>query len=567
MIKRILLTSLAFLITQLALCQVPATLSYQGLLTDSNGAPLEGNQQVSFKFYTGVGGTNFIAGSARGPITVSTFKGLFSTVIGDGTTNNAPLNFNLGDQEVFIEIILGPNPDGTPVSPKVRLTAVPYAFVANTAKAVDAGGITTGTLSPDRIADGSITGAKLTDGTIGTIDIQDAAVTNAKLATGIDAAKLSGSVAVANGGTGATTVTGAQANLGLTIGTNVQAYDADLDDLADGSLTGSKVGTGINAGNITTGSLALANGGTGASTAAAARTNLGLTLGTDVQAFDADLADLADGTLTGSKVDGTTLTSVSASNITAGTLALANGGTGATTAAIARTNLGLAIGTNVQAFDADLTDLADGTLSGAIISLTGTDFTKLASGTTAQRVTNLEGAIRYNTTEKVMEYYNGTNWYFMVPKVIILKDVKPDATDGGFATAPGSWQKRILNTTEGDLTVLTSPLSSDQFSLAPGEYLIEASSQSVSSLENRLRLYRNGDPLTTSFSLGENAYTEAGGLSIAHLSTRFTISTNTTFEIHHYIRNNPGSGNGLGTHDQLSSTQEIYTIVKITKLR
>lgn len=41
----------------------------------------------------------------------------------------------------------------------------------------------------------------------------------------------------------------------------------------------------------------------------------------------------------------------------------------------------MAIGTNVQAFDADLTDLADGTLSGAIISLTGFDFSKLASGT------------------------------------------------------------------------------------------------------------------------------------------------------------------------------------------
>lgn len=37
------------------------------------------------------------------------------------------------------------------------------------------------------------------------------------------------------------------------IGSSVQAYDADLDDLSDGSLTGSKVGSGINGANIANG--------------------------------------------------------------------------------------------------------------------------------------------------------------------------------------------------------------------------------------------------------------------------------------------------------------------------
>ncbi len=70
-------------------------------------------------------------------------------------------------------------------------------------------------------------------------------------------------------------------------------------------------------------------------------------------------------TLTNKTIAGTQIVgniSGNAANVT-GTVAIANGGTGGTTAAQARTNLGLAVGTDIQAFNARLSSLSSASFS------------------------------------------------------------------------------------------------------------------------------------------------------------------------------------------------------------
>ena len=91
----------------------------------------------------------------------------------------------------------------------------------------------------------------------------------------------------------------ARANLGLTIGTNVQAYNANLAALS--GLTGA-ADTGLyftGAGAAATYSLSsFARTFSGSANAAAGRSALGVVIGTDVQAYDADLATIAGLTAT-----------------------------------------------------------------------------------------------------------------------------------------------------------------------------------------------------------------------------------------------------------------------------
>ncbi len=300
--KLILLLSIIALFCQSTFAQTGG-LNFQGIARNASGAVLA-NQKVNLKFSilktTETGAVEYTETKEA----TTNAQGIFAVVVGEVNASSfAAIDWKQAPK--FLKVEMDPAGGTSFVAMgTTRLQNVPYAYYAN----------------------------------------------------GVNANNIDGSISIAKGGTGATDAAAARTNLGLVIGTNVQApLTAGTDYLTPtgnaASLTGFPT---LN--QSTTG-----NAATATKLAAAKKIN-----GVD---FDGS-ADIS-------------ITATADASTLSGTVAIAKGGTGATDAAAARTNLGLVIGTNVQAPLTAGTDYL--TPTGSAASLT--NFPTLNQNTTGNAAT------------------------------------------------------------------------------------------------------------------------------------------------------------------------------------
>jgi hypothetical protein len=221
-------------------------------------------------------------------------------------------------------------------------------------------------------------GTKLNTSSYTAADVLSKLLTVDGAGSGLDADLLDGLTTASANTVSTVVVRDASGNFsaGTITATNFSGTHSGVASLTSGSITG-----------IT--DLAVADGGTGASNAAGARTNLGLVIGTDVQAYDAELAALATTTSAANALpyytgSGTaTTTTLSAFGRTLIDDA---------DAAAGRSTLGVVIGTDVQGFDADLSAVAALSTNGIITRTgAGTAAVRSITGGTGITITNGDG--------------------------------------------------------------------------------------------------------------------------------------------------------------------------------
>ena len=143
----------------------------------------------------------------------------------------------------------------------------------------------------------------------------------------------------------------------------------------------------------------------------------------------------------------------------------------------------------------------------------------------------------------------------------IIADQKSSDTAGGTFTT-GAWRTRDLNAELRDIDGIVS-LSSNQFTLAAGSYLVRASAPGHRVNNHQIRLQNITDGTSTEYGSSEWSHYSYATTTRSFLSAQFTISASKVFEIQHRC-GTTHTDYGLGVASNFGNT-ELYTLVEIYK--
>ena len=144
----------------------------------------------------------------------------------------------------------------------------------------------------------------------------------------------------------------------------------------------------------------------------------------------------------------------------------------------------------------------------------------------------------------------------------IICDQKGSNVKGG-STSTGTFNTRDLNTELADADGIVS-ISSNQFTLQAGSYLIRANAPAHAALRHQIIVWNYTDSSITGVGTSEYGATSGATTTRSFVTCRTTISSAKAFEIRHRV-GSAKSNDGFGVASDYDAQPCIYTIVEIYK--